>query len=241
MCSACPLPSSDRDCPLGTAGDRCLWHAGGTAGEHDDHSHLAASGTGSGHREGVAVPDGLGGQAVLPEVPEPGHLALGRQRVQGPRGADGSVEPALKAVLALSVVLVGLRPNVRGRVVTAQLSGDQAVPLGDGIGRLEAVGEAQLSFLLGVQWHLRMVSGPTSGTDDGRAVKRVDPRLWERRPWCHRSDRPPDWRLPEHGLARAARAGGSNSEGDQEHQGAPHRLGHKPGQRHERAPTLTVG
>ena len=26
----------DRDCPLDTARTRCLWHAGGTAGEHDD-------------------------------------------------------------------------------------------------------------------------------------------------------------------------------------------------------------
>jgi hypothetical protein len=26
---------SDRECPLVTAGDRCLWHAGGTAGEND--------------------------------------------------------------------------------------------------------------------------------------------------------------------------------------------------------------
>jgi hypothetical protein len=31
-------PSSDRDCPLDTAGDRCLWHAGGTAGENVDAS-----------------------------------------------------------------------------------------------------------------------------------------------------------------------------------------------------------
>jgi hypothetical protein len=31
-------PSSDRDCPLDTAGDRCLWHAGGTAGENHDRS-----------------------------------------------------------------------------------------------------------------------------------------------------------------------------------------------------------
>jgi hypothetical protein len=31
-------PSSDRDCPLDTASDRCLWHAGGTAGENDDRS-----------------------------------------------------------------------------------------------------------------------------------------------------------------------------------------------------------
>jgi hypothetical protein len=30
-----PFPS-DRDCPLHTAGDRCLWHVGGTAGENDD-------------------------------------------------------------------------------------------------------------------------------------------------------------------------------------------------------------
>ena len=30
-----PSPS-DRDCPLDTARDRCLWHAGGTAGENDD-------------------------------------------------------------------------------------------------------------------------------------------------------------------------------------------------------------
>jgi hypothetical protein len=28
--------SSDRDCPLDTARDRCLWHVGGTAGEHED-------------------------------------------------------------------------------------------------------------------------------------------------------------------------------------------------------------
>jgi hypothetical protein len=28
--------SSDRECPLDTAGDRCLWHAGGTAGKDDD-------------------------------------------------------------------------------------------------------------------------------------------------------------------------------------------------------------
>ena len=26
---------SDRECPLVTAGDRCLWHAGGTAGQND--------------------------------------------------------------------------------------------------------------------------------------------------------------------------------------------------------------
>src|SRR5215218_4944388 len=31
-------PSSDRDCPPDTAGDRCLWHAGGTASENDDRS-----------------------------------------------------------------------------------------------------------------------------------------------------------------------------------------------------------
>jgi hypothetical protein len=29
-------PRSDRDCPLDTAVDRCLWHASGTAGEDDD-------------------------------------------------------------------------------------------------------------------------------------------------------------------------------------------------------------
>src|SRR5215207_5641020 len=28
--------SSDRGCPLDTAGVRCLWHVGGTAGENDD-------------------------------------------------------------------------------------------------------------------------------------------------------------------------------------------------------------
>jgi hypothetical protein len=27
---------SDRDCPPDTAGDRCLWHVGGTAGEYED-------------------------------------------------------------------------------------------------------------------------------------------------------------------------------------------------------------
>jgi hypothetical protein len=29
-------PRSDRDCPLHTARDRCLWHAGGTVGENED-------------------------------------------------------------------------------------------------------------------------------------------------------------------------------------------------------------
>ena len=32
------LSPSDRDCPLDTARDRCLWHAGGTAGENDDRA-----------------------------------------------------------------------------------------------------------------------------------------------------------------------------------------------------------
>jgi hypothetical protein len=32
-CSAQWLSRSDRGCPLDTAGDRCLWHAGGTPGE----------------------------------------------------------------------------------------------------------------------------------------------------------------------------------------------------------------
>ena len=36
-------PPVDRDCPLHTAGDRCLWHAGGTAGENGDAAHLAAT------------------------------------------------------------------------------------------------------------------------------------------------------------------------------------------------------
>jgi hypothetical protein len=27
---------SDRECPLDTAGDRCLWHVGGTTKENDD-------------------------------------------------------------------------------------------------------------------------------------------------------------------------------------------------------------
>jgi len=36
------LPSSDRGWPLRTAGDRGLWHVGGTAGENDVGSHLAA-------------------------------------------------------------------------------------------------------------------------------------------------------------------------------------------------------
>jgi hypothetical protein len=30
------VPRSDRDYPLYTAGARCLWHVGGTAGENDD-------------------------------------------------------------------------------------------------------------------------------------------------------------------------------------------------------------
>jgi hypothetical protein len=37
--AACPAqrpPRSDRDLPLRTARDRCLWHAGGTAGDNDD-------------------------------------------------------------------------------------------------------------------------------------------------------------------------------------------------------------
>ena len=31
-------PPCDRECPLVTAGDRCLWHAGGTADEDYDVS-----------------------------------------------------------------------------------------------------------------------------------------------------------------------------------------------------------
>jgi hypothetical protein len=36
LCPAQRPASSDRDCPLDTAGDRCLWHVGGTAGENDE-------------------------------------------------------------------------------------------------------------------------------------------------------------------------------------------------------------
>jgi hypothetical protein len=35
-------PWSDRGCPLDTAGDRCLWHAGGTVREHEDGFQLWA-------------------------------------------------------------------------------------------------------------------------------------------------------------------------------------------------------
>ena len=36
MWPASRLSRSDRECPLHTARDRCLWHAGGTAGENAD-------------------------------------------------------------------------------------------------------------------------------------------------------------------------------------------------------------
>ena len=35
-CRPCRPNRIDRDCPLDTARDRCLWHAGGTAGQNDD-------------------------------------------------------------------------------------------------------------------------------------------------------------------------------------------------------------
>jgi hypothetical protein len=34
---------SDRECPLDTIGDRCLWHVGGTAGEDHHDPHVAAT------------------------------------------------------------------------------------------------------------------------------------------------------------------------------------------------------
>jgi hypothetical protein len=40
---AYPAPRSDRDCPLDTVHDRCLWHVGGTAGEDGDGSYLVAT------------------------------------------------------------------------------------------------------------------------------------------------------------------------------------------------------
>jgi hypothetical protein len=49
-----PSPS-DRGCPLDTARARCLWHAGGTAGEDDRASYLAA--VGPAHAMGEAVQD----------------------------------------------------------------------------------------------------------------------------------------------------------------------------------------
>jgi hypothetical protein len=35
MCPASRPPPIDRDCPPETARDRCLWHAGGTAGKNN--------------------------------------------------------------------------------------------------------------------------------------------------------------------------------------------------------------
>jgi hypothetical protein len=53
-------PGSDRDCPLDTAGDRCLWHVGGTAGENDD----APTG-GVGSRRGPEVRSVLGDHGIV--------------------------------------------------------------------------------------------------------------------------------------------------------------------------------
>jgi hypothetical protein len=61
-------PRSDRDCPLDTAGDRCLWHVAGTAGENDDRSHVPAT-----------APSSVGGygpsSVTSPRGQEPGRLA----------------------------------------------------------------------------------------------------------------------------------------------------------------------
>ena len=38
-----PAPRSDRECPLDTAGDRCFWHEGGTAGEDSYGYRLVAT------------------------------------------------------------------------------------------------------------------------------------------------------------------------------------------------------
>jgi hypothetical protein len=61
-----PSPS-DRDCPLDTAGDRCLWHVGGTAGENNPaitwRSWLPARPQGKGRPRRVAasLPSGRSG------------------------------------------------------------------------------------------------------------------------------------------------------------------------------------
>jgi hypothetical protein len=45
-------PPSDRDCPWDTARDRCLWHAGGTAGEHDVGANVTPTAPSSPRRGG---------------------------------------------------------------------------------------------------------------------------------------------------------------------------------------------
>jgi hypothetical protein len=59
---------SDRECPLDTAGDRCVWHVGGTAGENDDDARAAGRSAPAG-RSTLQVRARLGDDLVAPWAP----------------------------------------------------------------------------------------------------------------------------------------------------------------------------
>ena len=91
QCPAQRPSRSDHDRPLQTAGDRCLWHAGGTAGENGDAPHLAPAAPSLARR----VRPVLGDDCIVGKSPEGsrqiGHQALNLSRVFSPRSRKSAV------------------------------------------------------------------------------------------------------------------------------------------------------
>src|SRR5512133_1436733 len=77
---------SDRGCPLDTAGDRCLWHVGGTAGENDVAAPVGEGSPPAGRVRLIPGDDGLVGK------PRSGAAASDRP-------GSWSVEPPAPAAL----------------------------------------------------------------------------------------------------------------------------------------------
>ena len=133
-----PSPS-DRGCPLDTAGDRCLWHAGGTAGEHDSRLSFAWQ-----RRFQLAVGESVLGDDFLVDKP---HLErLGRAGLGVMRRLEGRVG----SCLAMYLVFDQSRP----------------VPDGSQRGSREPPRGARRSPAAEVEWRelvVKLDTKPTSG------------------------------------------------------------------------------
>jgi hypothetical protein len=138
---------SDRGCPLDTAGDRCLWHVGGTAGEDDDvrtwrrrlpPQPLGKARPHSPLLRGQAVEDGTAAGSDLVVVGDMGGIELA---VGGPTDVGSGCRLTTVVVPGVQSPAVPARPSVSIARLTRLAAGHGGVRSRVKVGEMgEAVG-----------------------------------------------------------------------------------------------------
>ena len=116
--------SSDRECPLDTARDRCLWHVGGTAGTNDDAQAWRA--TAPARPKGEAV---LGNHRLAGKSPEGSRQRMGvefhtsrtRRRLSALARPQGATQSGLR--FQSSLTMSGVKSVPFARMMYRPLAG----------------------------------------------------------------------------------------------------------------------